>query len=97
MDYSEAIKYLKEHDIKKEDGSYYEFGEDIPEAPERVMTDQINEVCNVFLPLVVLIDCETIYMHVYHCPLSTLAHTHTADLSVSFPCRDQIILHATLP
>ncbi|XP_064390802.1 asparagine--tRNA ligase, cytoplasmic-like [Halichondria panicea] len=43
MDYSEAIKYLKEHDIKKEDGSYYEFGEDIPEAPERVMTDQINE------------------------------------------------------
>ena len=44
MDYSEAIKYLKEHDIKKEDGTYYEFGEDIPEAPERAMTDQINEV-----------------------------------------------------
>ncbi len=44
MDYSEAITYLKEHDIKKEDGTYYEFGEDIPEAPERVMTDQINEV-----------------------------------------------------
>uniref|UniRef100_H2ZJB6 Asparagine--tRNA ligase, cytoplasmic n=1 Tax=Ciona savignyi TaxID=51511 RepID=H2ZJB6_CIOSA len=43
MDYSEAIVYLKEHDIKKEDGSYYEFGEDIPEMPERKMTDQINE------------------------------------------------------
>ncbi len=84
MDYSEAIKYLKEHDIKKEDGSYYEFGEDIPEAPERVMTDQINEVCNVFLPLVVLIGCETVYMHVYHCPLSTLAHTHTQPI---FLCR----------
>eukprot|EP00800_Vazella_pourtalesii_P020916 TRINITY_DN7585_c1_g2_i1.p1 TRINITY_DN7585_c1_g2~~TRINITY_DN7585_c1_g2_i1.p1 ORF type:complete len:563 (-),score=97.90 TRINITY_DN7585_c1_g2_i1:260-1948(-) len=40
--YSEAIKYLREHDIKKEDGSYYEYGEDIPEKPERVMTDQIG-------------------------------------------------------
>jgi len=27
MDYSDAIKYLKEHNIKKEDGTYYEFGE----------------------------------------------------------------------
>jgi len=27
MDYSDAIKFLKEHDIKKEDGTYYEFGE----------------------------------------------------------------------
>ncbi|XP_071794593.1 asparagine--tRNA ligase, cytoplasmic-like [Asterias amurensis] len=43
MDYSEAITYLKEHDIRKDDGSFYEFGEDIPEAPERKMTDQINE------------------------------------------------------
>lgn len=43
MNYSEAIVYLKENDIKKEDGSYYEFGEDIPEAPERAMTDKINE------------------------------------------------------
>ncbi len=73
MDYSEAITYLKEHDIKKDDGTFYEFGEvrifmihpqkfsllsfasnvgnqilavyfqDIPEAPERKMTDQINE------------------------------------------------------
>ncbi|XP_065060227.1 asparagine--tRNA ligase, cytoplasmic-like isoform X2 [Rhopilema esculentum] len=43
MDYSDAIKYLKENDIKKEDGTYYEFGEDIPEKPEREMTDKINE------------------------------------------------------
>lgn len=27
MDYADAIKYLKEHDIKKDDGTYYEFGE----------------------------------------------------------------------
>uniref|UniRef100_A0A8C4QSI6 Asparaginyl-tRNA synthetase 1 n=1 Tax=Eptatretus burgeri TaxID=7764 RepID=A0A8C4QSI6_EPTBU len=43
MDYSEAISWLKEHDVKKDDGTYYEFGEDIPEAPERLMTDTINE------------------------------------------------------
>eukprot|EP00794_Sanderia_malayensis_P010234 gene10234-11284_t len=43
MDYSDAIKYLKENDIKKDDGTYYEFGEDIPEKPEREMTDKINE------------------------------------------------------
>lgn len=27
MDYSDAIKYLRENDIKKDDGTYYEFGE----------------------------------------------------------------------
>ncbi|KAJ3605645.1 hypothetical protein NHX12_027690 [Muraenolepis orangiensis] len=43
MDYTEAIEWLREHDIKKDDGTYYEFGEDIPEAPERLMTDTINE------------------------------------------------------
>ncbi|ORZ13190.1 hypothetical protein BCR42DRAFT_419366 [Absidia repens] len=42
MDYADAIKYLKDNDIKKEDGSYYQYGEDIPEAPERAMTDKIN-------------------------------------------------------
>jgi len=43
MNYSDAIKYLKDHNIKKEDGTFYEFGEDIPELPERTMTDQINK------------------------------------------------------
>ena len=46
MNYSEAIEYLKANNIKKDDGTFYEFGEDIPEAPERQMTDQINEVMN---------------------------------------------------
>ena len=44
MNYSEAIDYLKANDIRKDDGTFYEFGEDIPEAPERQMTDKINEV-----------------------------------------------------
>ena len=42
MSYTQAIKYLREKDIKKEDGTYYEYGEDIPEKPERIMTDQIG-------------------------------------------------------
>jgi len=42
MSYKEAISYLKEHGIAKEDGSFYEFGEDIPEMPERRMTDAIG-------------------------------------------------------
>ncbi|KAL3866906.1 hypothetical protein ACJMK2_044156 [Sinanodonta woodiana] len=43
MQYTEAIQYLKDNNITKDDGSFYEFGEDIPEAPERKMTDKINE------------------------------------------------------
>jgi len=43
MAYEEAIQWLKDNDYKKEDGTYYEIGEDIPEAPERFMTDKINE------------------------------------------------------
>lgn len=27
MNYSDAIVWLKEHNIKKEDGTFYEFGE----------------------------------------------------------------------
>jgi asparaginyl-tRNA synthetase len=42
MDYGDAIKYLKDNGITKEDGSEYQWGEDIPEAPERAMTDKIN-------------------------------------------------------
>ncbi|XP_076664563.1 asparagine--tRNA ligase isoform X2 [Andrena cerasifolii] len=43
MDYSDAIEYLRVNGITKEDGTFYEFGEDIPELPERKMTDAINE------------------------------------------------------
>ena len=44
MNYTEALVYLKENNITKEDQTFYEFGEDIPEMPERKMTDKINEV-----------------------------------------------------
>ncbi|XP_014663965.1 PREDICTED: asparagine--tRNA ligase, cytoplasmic-like isoform X2 [Priapulus caudatus] len=43
MNYTDAIEYLRENNITKEDGSFYEFGDDIPEGPERQMTDKINE------------------------------------------------------
>uniref|UniRef100_A0A182NDW2 Asparagine--tRNA ligase, cytoplasmic n=1 Tax=Anopheles dirus TaxID=7168 RepID=A0A182NDW2_9DIPT len=43
MNYADAIIWLKENNVTKDDGSFYEFGEDIPEAPERKMTDTINE------------------------------------------------------
>lgn len=43
MNYSDAIVWLKENNVTKDDGTFYEFGEDIPEAPERKMTDTINE------------------------------------------------------
>ncbi len=45
MDYSDAIAWLKEHEIYKDEETktFYEFGDDIPEAPERKMTDTIGE------------------------------------------------------
>lgn len=43
MDYKEAIEWLKANNVTKDDGTFYEHGEDIPEAPERRMTDTINE------------------------------------------------------
>ncbi|CAF4642756.1 unnamed protein product [Rotaria sp. Silwood1] len=44
MNYSDGIEWLKEHGIKNEEtDKFYEFGDDIPELPERKMTDQINE------------------------------------------------------
>ena len=43
MTYCEAIEFLRENKITKDDGSFYEFGEDIPEMPERKMTDTIGK------------------------------------------------------
>jgi len=43
MNYEDAIAWLKNDGYKKEDGTFYEFGEDIPEMPERRMTDTIGE------------------------------------------------------
>eukprot|EP00770_Monocercomonoides_exilis_P015670 MONOS_15620.1-p1 / transcript=MONOS_15620.1 / gene=MONOS_15620 / organism=Monocercomonoides_exilis_PA203 / gene_product=asparaginyl-tRNA synthetase / transcript_product=asparaginyl-tRNA synthetase / location=Mono_scaffold01290:325-2016(-) / protein_length=406 / sequence_SO=supercontig / SO=protein_coding / is_pseudo=false len=42
MTYMEAIQWLKDHDVKKEDGTYYEYPDDIPEKPERFLVDTIN-------------------------------------------------------
>jgi len=43
MEYKDAIEWLKADGYKKDDGTFYEFGEDIPEMPERHMTDKIGE------------------------------------------------------
>ncbi|XP_058825117.1 asparagine--tRNA ligase, cytoplasmic-like [Topomyia yanbarensis] len=43
MTYIDAIDWLKENNVTKDDGTFYELIDDIPEAPERKMTDQINE------------------------------------------------------
>ncbi|XP_048482253.1 asparagine--tRNA ligase, cytoplasmic isoform X2 [Plutella xylostella] len=42
MAYTEALEWLKTNNVTKEDGSFYEFGDDIPEMPERKMTDAIG-------------------------------------------------------
>jgi asparaginyl-tRNA synthetase len=43
MNYVDAIKWLNDNGIKKESGDNFQVGDDIPEAPERKMTDTINE------------------------------------------------------
>lgn len=45
MTYEDAIRYCQENNIYKDEATkmHFEFGDDIPELPERKMTDQINE------------------------------------------------------
>ena len=45
MDYSDAIKYCQENDIYKDEETkeHFVFGDDIPEGPERKMTEMIGE------------------------------------------------------
>merc|ERR1712226_670800 len=47
MAYAEGIEWLRKANYRKDDGTLYEFGEDIPEMPERHMTDTIGE-CIMF-------------------------------------------------
>ncbi|CAA21915.1 cytoplasmic asparagine-tRNA ligase Nrs1 [Schizosaccharomyces pombe] len=42
LSYEDAIKYLNEHNILTPEGEQHKFGDDIAEAAERKMTDQIN-------------------------------------------------------
>jgi asparaginyl-tRNA synthetase len=60
LDYADAIKFCREHDIQKRDelgektGEYFEFGEDIPELPEREMIELIGEptfLCRFPVPI----------------------------------------------
>jgi len=43
IEYKDAIKFLEEYGIEKPEGGKYEFGDDIPEAAERRMTDIIQK------------------------------------------------------
>lgn len=44
MTYEDAVKYCREHNIYKDEETktHFEFGDDIPEKPERQMTDEIG-------------------------------------------------------
>jgi asparaginyl-tRNA synthetase len=44
MTHREAVQWLRDHDYKKEDGTLYDYDEDIPEMPERFLTDAIGKV-----------------------------------------------------
>jgi asparaginyl-tRNA synthetase len=44
MTYAEAIEWLQKNNVHNEEGKPFQFGEDIPEGPERQMTDTIGQV-----------------------------------------------------
>ena len=85
MNYADAITYLKENNITKEDGSFYEFGEDIPEMPERKMTDKINEVS--LLPLI------GTFCDYKNCNNFLMIFYFSAHHAMQIPCRNKIILY----
>lgn len=43
LKYEDALIKLRELEIFKEDGTPFEFGDDIPEAPERRLIDYLGE------------------------------------------------------
>ncbi|KAK2707283.1 asparagine--tRNA ligase, cytoplasmic-like [Artemia franciscana] len=43
MSYTEVIQYLKDNNIKKKDGTYFQPKDDIPEGAERTMINKLNE------------------------------------------------------
>ncbi|KAL3123782.1 hypothetical protein niasHT_009995 [Heterodera trifolii] len=43
MTYAEAIEWLQKNEVMNEEGKPFQFGEDIPEGPERFMTDTIGQ------------------------------------------------------
>lgn len=50
MTHREAIQWLRDRDYRKQDtGTLFEFDDDIPEGPERYLTDTIGEVSELFL------------------------------------------------